>query len=89
MLRINGEITSFVDSIDFENKDELMTKLRFLRKNPNLAPNTKYQEFYDMIGVAIQQAFYTNPNQLVRYKGYCKSRVETGANNGRNNKSSN
>lgn len=79
MLRINGEITTFLDDIEFETKDQLMEKLRALRKAPNLASNTDYQDFYNIIGVAIQQAYYTNPKQIERYKKYCKSRLETGS----------
>jgi hypothetical protein len=80
MLRINGEITSFLNDIEFETKEEFMEQLRTLRKQPNLANGCDYEQFYKMIGVAIQQAYYTNPNQLVRYKNYCKSRKETGVN---------
>ena len=87
MLRINGEITTFLDDIEFSNKDELMQKLRELRKSPNLASSTNYQDFYNIIGVAIQQAYYTNPKQLERYKNYCKFRKNTGVNNGQNTKS--
>lgn len=83
MLRINGEITAFLSDFDFESKDQLMEKLRISRKTPNLAQNCKYEQFYDMIGVAIQQAYYTNPNQIMRYKKYCNSRKETGANYGK------
>jgi len=82
MLRINGEITTFINDIDFENKDGFMEKLRALRKTPNLAPNCSYNQFYDMVGVAIQQAFYVNEKQLMRFKNYCNYRAKTGANNG-------
>jgi len=81
MLRVNGEITNFIDSLEFTTKDEFLDKLRALRKNVNLRPNCDYDEFYQMIGIAIQQAFYTNSNQLLRYKDYCKQRAETGVNN--------
>lgn len=83
MLRINGEITGFIGDCKFESKEELMEKLRTLRKNPNLIQNCDYGQFYEMIGVAIQQAYYTNPNQIMRYKTYCNSRKETGANYGK------
>lgn len=86
MLRINGELTTFLDDIEFKDKDELMKKLRVLRKSPNLAPNTHYDTFYNIIGVAIQQAYYTNPKQLERFKNYCEFRKNTGTQNG-NNKS--
>lgn len=87
MLRINGELTTFLDDIEFKDKDELMKKLRVLRKSPNLVPNTHYDTFYNIIGVAIQQAYYTNPKQLERFKNYCEFRKNTGTQNG-NNKSS-
>ena len=87
MLRINGELTTFLDDIEFKDKDELMKKLRVLIKSPNLAPNTHYDTFYNIIGVAIQQAYYTNPKQLERFKNYCEFRKNTGTQNG-NNKSS-
>ncbi len=82
MLRINGEITTFMNDCEFKDKNEFMDKLRALRKNPILKENCKYEPFYDMIGVAIQQAFYVNEKQLMRYKQYCNYRSETGANNG-------
>jgi len=77
MLRINGEITNFIGDCNFKSKEELMEKLRGLRKKPNLASNCDYAKFYEMIGVAIQQAYYTNPNQIMRYKSYCTSRKES------------
>ena len=89
MLRINGEITTFIDDLEFENKEQLMEKLRAFRKTPNLAPNVSYDDFYSIIGTAIQQAYYTNPKQIERYKNYCNYRKSTGENNGRNDKSSN
>jgi len=83
MLRINGEVTNFIGGINFENKEQLMERLRSLRKKPNLLPNCDYRQFYDMIGIAIQQAYYTNPNQIMRYKKYCDSRIKTGVNYGK------
>ncbi len=72
MLRINGEITSFLN--EFKNKEELMNSLRRLRKSPKLLSNCKYSQFHELIGIAIQQAYYTNANQILRYKNYCNSR---------------
>lgn len=83
MLRINGEVITFMDDCDFNSKEEFMDKLRAMRKSPNLAKNCNYKEFYDMVGVAIQQAFYINEKQLMRYKEYCNSRSMTGATNGK------
>jgi hypothetical protein len=77
MLRINGEITAFINDCEFETKEEFMNNLRFLRKNAKLHPDCKYEYFYDLIGVAIQQAYYANPNQIIRYKNYCNLRKET------------
>lgn len=79
MLRINGEIISFLNDFDFESKEQLMEKLRLSRKTPTLAQNCKYEQFYDIVGVAIQQAYYTNPNQIMRYKNYCNLRKGTGS----------
>ena len=78
MLRINGEITSFLSDFNFTNKEELMDKLRVIRKEPNLSQNCNYKQFYEMIGIAIQQAYYTHPNQIMRYKQYCNYRQKTG-----------
>ena len=89
MLRINGEITNFINDCEFEDKTQLMDKLRSLRKSPNLDQNKSYKVFYDLIGVAIQQAFYVGEKQLTRYKNYCNYRAQTGANNGQANKSYN
>lgn len=83
MLRINGEITSFLNDCDFKDKEDFINKLRVLRKSPNLLQNCKYEQFYELIGVAIQQAYYINPNQIMRFKTYCNFRKETGANNGK------
>lgn len=83
MLRIDGEITSFISDFDFSSKDELMSILRNLRKQPNLHPTCEYEHFYGMIGVAIQQAYYANPNQIMRFKNYCIEKAKTGGNDGR------
>lgn len=82
MLRIDGELVSFMSDCDFNNKEEFMEQLRAMRKTPNLAKNCNYKEFYDLVGVAIQQAFYINEKQLMRYKKYCNNRVLTGVGNG-------
>ncbi len=80
MLRINGEITTFIDETDFETKEEFMDKMRKARKEPSLKSNAEYHIYHDIIGVAIQQAYYINEKQLLRYKKYCQNRKETGGN---------
>lgn len=89
MLRINGEITNFINDCEFEDKTQLMDKLRSLRKNPKLDQNTNYSIFYELIGVAIQQAFYVGEKQLIRYRNYCNYRSQTGSNNEQTNNCNN
>ncbi|MEG1752212.1 MAG: hypothetical protein RR247_04095 [Clostridia bacterium] len=81
MLRINGEITNLISDLEFNSKEELMDKLRLLRKLQVNTQNTSASEYYQMLGTAIQQAFYTNPNQIMRYKNYCEFRKNTGGKN--------
>lgn len=81
MLRIDGEITTFLSDINYQNKEELMNKLREIRRTAKNKIKNGYSQFYPMIGVAIQQAYYTSEKQLMRYKKYCNSRVESSGGN--------
>ena len=74
MLRLSGEMTNFLKILDVNTKTDLLIMLRLIRKNLKVTENTDYDYFYNMIGVAIQQAYYTNAEQLEKYLNYTRKK---------------
>ena len=74
MLRLSGEMTNFLEILDVNTKTDLLIMLRLIRKNLKVTENTDYDYFYNMIGVAIQQAYYTNAEQLEKYLNYTRKK---------------
>lgn len=74
MLRLSGEMTNFLEILDVNTKTDLLVILRLIRKNLKVTENTDYDYFYNMIGVAIQQAYYTNAEQLEKYLNYTRKK---------------
>lgn len=67
---INGEIVPIIEAVDFSSKDELLKKLRDMRESTvKLAPADR-RVVKQMIGIAIQEVYYTSERELLRYKGY-------------------
>ena len=74
MLRLSGEMTNFLEILDVNTKTDLLIMLRLIRKNLKVTENTDYDYFYNMIGVAIQQAYYTNAEQIEKFLNYIKEK---------------
>lgn len=65
---LSGEIVTFIETIDFKSKSELLERLRTMRKNTVcLSPKDRHI-VKQMIGVSIQQVFHTPENVLLKYK---------------------
>ena len=65
---MKGEMANFIESIEFNNKTELLSKLRKMRENTIcLSPKDRHI-VKQMLGVAIQQVFHTPEAELVSYK---------------------
>ena len=69
---LSGEITTFIETIEFKTKTELLEKLRTMRKNTVcLSPKDRHI-VKQMIGVGIQQVYHTPESTLLQYaKGVC------------------
>lgn len=64
---LSGEIASFIESIDYKSKAELLAKLRTMRQNTVcLSPKDRHI-VKQMIGVSIQQVFHTPERVLLFY----------------------
>ena len=74
MLRLSGEMVNFLEILDINTKNDLLIMLRLIRKNLKVTENTNYDYFYNMIGVAIQQAYYINAEQLEKYLNYTRKK---------------
>lgn len=74
MLRLSGEMVNFLEILDVNTKNDLLVMLRLIRKNLKVTANTNYDYFYNMIGVAIQQAYYTNAEQIEKFLNYIKEK---------------
>ena len=74
MLRLSGEMVNFLEILDINTKNDLLVMLRLIRKNLKVTENTNYDYFYNMIGVAIQQAYYTNAEQIEKFLNYIKEK---------------
>ncbi len=74
MLRLSGEMVNFLEILDVNTKTDLLIMLRLIRKNLKVTENTDYDYFYNMIGVAIQQAYYTNAEQIEKFLNYIKEK---------------
>lgn len=72
MLRLSGEMVNFLEMLNINTKSDLLIMLRLIRKHLNVTQNTNYDYFYNMIGVAIQQTYYTNTEQIEKYLNYIK-----------------
>lgn len=64
---LSGEIVTFIETIDFKSKTELLERLRTMRKNTVcLSPKDRHV-IKQMIGVSIQQVFHTPEKILLKY----------------------
>jgi hypothetical protein len=74
---LSGEIVTFIETLDFTSKSELLERLRTMRKNTVCLSPKDRQVVKQMIGVAVQQVFHTPENVLLQYAHYKEQRHET------------
>ena len=67
---LSGEIVTFIETIDFKSKPELLERLRTMRKNTVCLSPKDRQIVKQMIGVSIQQVFHTPESVLLKYASY-------------------
>lgn len=67
---MNGEIIPIIETIDFTTKTELLTKLRAMRDSAGKLPQADRRIVKDMLGVAIQEVYFTPGKELMRFKHY-------------------
>jgi hypothetical protein len=65
---MSGEIMSFIESIDFKSKAELLGKLRRMRENTVRLSPADRRIVKQMLGVAIQQVYHAPEAELLAYK---------------------
>lgn len=65
---MRGEIVSFIESIEFNSKAELLGKLRIMRENTVRLSPADRRIIKQMLGVAIQQVFHAPEAELLNYK---------------------
>ena len=76
---MGGELRALIEVIDFSSKDELLSKLRDMRESTvKLAPRER-SAVKEIIGVGIQQAYYTTEKELLRYKQYIQNEYMNGS----------
>lgn len=64
---LSGEIVSFLDTVEFKSKSDLLNKLRTMRSNTVCLPHKDRHVVKQMIGVAIQQVYHTPEKTLLQY----------------------
>ena len=65
---MGGELSSLIEVVDFANKTELLEKLRNMRKSTVKLDEPERSAVKEMVGIAIQQAYFTTEKELLRYK---------------------
>lgn len=67
---MSGEIMPIIEDIDFSTKTELLEKLRAMRVSAGkLVPEDRCV-VKDMLGVAIQEVYFTPGKEVMRFKHY-------------------
>lgn len=59
-----------IEVIDFKNKTQLLDKLRLMRDSAGKLPREDRRVVKDMIGVAIQEVYFTSNREIMRFKRY-------------------
>ena len=73
-MLMSGELMSVIDSIDFNTKDELLKKLREMRDSTVKFSPKKRVVIKQIIGISIQQVYFTKESELLNYKKYLSER---------------
>ena len=74
---MGGELSSLIEVVDFANKTELLEKLRNMRKSTVKLDEPERSAVKEMVGIAIQQAYFTTEKELLRYKKYVNVKGKT------------
>lgn len=86
---MGGELKAIIETIDFSSKNELLENLRKLRESTVKLASQERSAVKEIIGVGIQQAYYTTEKELLRYKRYVSKRNnDTEAENEKNSRGS-
>lgn len=67
---MNGEIIPIIETIEFTTKTELLIKLRAMRDSAVKLPHADRRIVKDILGVAIQEVYFTSGKELMRFKHY-------------------
>lgn len=67
---MSGEVMPIIEAIDFTTKTELLTKLRVMRDSAGKLQKEDRRIVKDMLGVAIQEVYFTPGKELMRFKHY-------------------
>ena len=74
---MGGDLSSLIEVVDFANKTELLEKLRNMRKSTVKLDEPERSAVKEMVGIAIQQAYFTTEKELLRYKKYVHGKGKT------------
>lgn len=71
---MGGELLSLIEIMDFSSKTELLEKLRNMRKSTYKLEQPERSAVREMIGVAVQQTYFTTEKELLHYKNFLNNR---------------
>ncbi len=74
---MGGELKLLLEIIDFQSKDELLAKLRELRNSAVRIASEHRMPLKEMIGIAIQQIYYSSERNLLHYKAFLNKKLKT------------
>ncbi len=72
MLRISGEIFTFINELDYHSKQDLLQTLRNMRDDLSHYEPYKRNTLKQMVGIAIQQVYRCSEGELNCYKSFKK-----------------
>ena len=76
-MLMSGELMSVIGCINFKNRDELLKKLRAIRDGVvKFAPPKRYI-LKKLIGISIQEVYFTSETDIMNYKNYLDSRKDS------------
>ena len=78
MLNIGGELAFVLQDIDYSSKKDLLDKLRKIRDDLKNYDEKEKKEIRSILAVSIQQAFYANNWELMKYKDFLNWRKTNG-----------
>lgn len=72
MLRISGEVLTFLNEIDYSSKQELLQKLRNMREKISHYEPNRRNTLKQLLGIAIQQVYRCSEKELQRFNDFKK-----------------